>query len=622
VSTGGQHSFPGTGIDLFLKNGATYPDGEVVAFQLNSPPDRQPDSLSLVPRSGYFILNNYGSNKTFTVPDSIRFNGGNIDAAHGTADFNLYSRPSGAWGNTWAWPISRSTGFNYLPGNSTITFGTGNNITGFGQFALSALAVKADTVAGKCLQMDGSTTSIDVGKVNINSNNFSISCWIKPDRLQNALTQLLGHGMYGDSSYYAGFGLGFTWQGGASNLELGYTDNLVKWGNISGLIADTTAWNFVVLTYSPTGVKIYLNGVPATVKNGPMPVIDLSQSPFYVNRDIHGQRAGYKGAIDEIKFYNYALSQNEVREKMHLIQSNAPAETGLLKYFQFNQYNSATGIVPDIMSDFKAYIPNGSFLTASTAPVASGSVFRKPDVNFAGLHEFPGTGIMLVLGNGTLPDGEVVAFQLNSAPDQNPGTFPLVPASKYFIINNYGKNKTFTAPDWMVFSGLNIGSAYNPTDFRLFKRASGALGATWGNELCRSNGFYFSPGNSTVGFTAGSNVTSFGQFALSAPAPARLSVTMPGENSPNDNALATAEFYPNPNKGWGYLNITSPHDNAHVGLYLHDINGNTVYQASEQLSSNKSLFMLNFNALSSGTYILQIRFNTGELITKKVTIVK
>ncbi|WP_143774034.1 T9SS type A sorting domain-containing protein, partial [Niastella vici] len=115
----------------------------------------------------------------------------------------------------------------------------------------------------------------------------------------------------------------------------------------------------------------------------------------------------------------------------------------------------------------------------------------------------------------------------------------------------------------------------------------------------------------------------FGQFAISAPvAHSRLDVATPVNATPANKVSTNVEFYPNPNKGWGFLSITSPHDNAHVGLYLHDINGNTVYQASEQLSSNKSLFMLNFNALSSGTYILQIRFNTGELITKKVTIVK
>ncbi|WP_143773964.1 LamG-like jellyroll fold domain-containing protein, partial [Niastella vici] len=287
-------------------------------------------------------------------------------------------------------------------------------------------------------------------------------------------------------------------------LELAYTDNLVKWGNTSGLIADSTAWNFVVLTYSPTGVTIYLNGVPSTFNSGPMPVIDLSQSAFFVNRDIHGQGASYHGAIDEIKFYNYALSQNEVREKMHLIQSNAPAETGLLKYFQFNQYNSAAGTVPDLMSDFKAIIPGSAFITASTAPVASGSVFRKPDVSTGGQHSFPGTGIDLFLKNGaTYPNGEVVAFKLNSPPDTKPDGLSLAPRSNYFIINNYGSNKAFTAPDSIRFSSGNIDAAHGIADFNLYSRASGAWGDTWASQISRSTGFKSVSGNSTITFGTG-----------------------------------------------------------------------------------------------------------------------
>ncbi|WP_158085162.1 hypothetical protein, partial [Niastella vici] len=66
-------------------------------------------------------------------------------------------------------------------------------------------------------------------------------------------------------------------------------------------------------------------------------------------------------------------------------------ETGLLRYFQFNQYNSANFELPDIVSDFITYIPR-SFIAASTAPVATGRMFRKPDVNTGGQHSFPGTG--------------------------------------------------------------------------------------------------------------------------------------------------------------------------------------------------------------------------------------
>jgi hypothetical protein len=359
-----------------------------------------------------------------------------------------------------------------------------------------------------------------------------------------------------------------------------------------------------------------------------MPVIDLSQHPFYVNRDIHAQGGAYKGAIDEIKFYDYPLSQEEVREKMHLIQKYPALENGLLKYFQFNQYNGSTGKVPDLMSDFEATVPNTSFITASTAPVATGKVFRKPDVSTAGVHSFPGTGIDLILkSSATYPNGEVVAFRLNAAPDQNPGTFPLVPASNYFIINNYGSNKTFTAPDLIQFTGLNVEEPiYGPTDFRLYTRATGASGNTWGNELSHAAGFGFMAGNSSLIFLADNNVTTFGQFALSATSAQNRSFSdMASELNtvPNDDASPTVEFYPNPNKGWGYLNISSSHSNGHVTLYLNDMNGHTVYQTSEQLrDGDKTSLMLNLSGLSSGIYILHVRFNSGELITKKVTVVK
>jgi hypothetical protein len=309
---------------------------------------------------------------------------------------------------------------------------------------------------------------------------------------------------------------------------------------------------------------------------------------------------------------------------MHLIQSNAAAETGLLKYFQFNQYDSVTGIVHDVAGSYAAMVP-ANLITVSTAPVATGKMFRKSNVNTGGQHSFPATGIDLFLKNGaTYPNGEVVAFQLNSPPDKKPDAQLLVPRYHYFIINNYGSNKTFTEVDSIRFSGLDIAAAtYTVSDFRMYKRSSGAWGSTWSSDVRRAVRYGYAPGNSSITFNAQSNVTSFGQFAISAPAAAPLAVAPPVKVLQMSHVTTNMEFYPNPNKGWGCLTITSPHNNTHVNLYLHDINGNTVYQASEQLNgSNKNMLMLNLNALKSGTYILQIRFNTGELITKKVTIVK
>jgi len=93
-------------------------------------------------------------------------------------------------------------------------------------------------------------------------------------------------------------------------------------------------------------------------------------------------------------------------------------------------------------------------------------------------------------------------------------------------------------------------------------------------------------------------------------------------NQPNKVAFGV-EFFPNPNKGWGYLNITSPKTKGPVLVTLQDVNGNIVYHTAEQLSGgDKTSLLLVFNALPSGAYILNIRFNTGEVLTKKLVIVK
>ncbi|PZF71906.1 LamG-like jellyroll fold domain-containing protein [Taibaiella soli] len=372
-----------------------------------------------------------------------------------------------------------------------------------------------DTVAGKSLKMNGSNTTVSLGKVNINSNTFSMSCWFRPYGNQSSFSQLLSHDKYGVSPN--GFGIGFTFNGYTSNLKLCYTDSMVTWGNNSGLVADSTKWNFVVLTYSPTGVKMYLNGVAANVNTRSMPAIDLSQSPFYVNFDANqGQGSRYNGEIDEIKFYNYTLSQDEVRTKMHLIQNPALAETGLLKYVQFNQYDSVAGTVYDVAGGYNCTIPGSSFITTSTAPVATGVAYKLAGINAGGQYTFNGTGIDLFLKTGaTYPNGDLVGFRLFSGPDQNPDARPIVPANNYFIISNYGSNSTFTAPDSIRFNNLNItSSAQNAGSFKMFKRSSTAYGPTWGAELDSADAFYYNPAGSSIVFSTNNNVSSFSQFVF------------------------------------------------------------------------------------------------------------
>ncbi len=476
----------------------------------------------------------------------------------------------------------------------------------------------ADTVAGKCLQLNGTNQTINLGVANINSNNFSISCWAQPGGLQSSFAQLISHNLYPGSGGY-GFGFGFIFNGYTPNLTLCYTDSIVGYGNTSSLVCDSTKWNYIVLTYSPTGVIMYLNGIPDTLKNSPMPVIDLSQSPFQANFDDHpGQGSKYNGKIDEVKFYNYALSQSEVREKMHLITDPA-SETGLIKYFQFNQFDVLTGNLFDVKGNFITFVPAANIVT-STAPVSSGRVYRNPSVNTAGLNAFTAADVNLSLpAAGTYPDGEVVAFHLFSNPDTKPDTRAAVPG--YFIINNYGLNTTFTHPDSLKFSRLNITHpVYTAGDFKLFSRATGDFGNTWSAELDSAATLNYVHGSSSLTWKNNSYITSFNsQFIIVNND--STSATNTGTIKPNTDKWLISDLYPNPANDWCKINIHAPVSVPVSAIFrITDIKGADILKFSERLNKGDNTIMMRLPALAAGTYMVGIEIPGKDAEYRKLTI--
>lgn len=409
-----------------------------------------------------------------------------------------------------------------------------------------------EKVAGKSLVVSGTNTPTIIGTANINSNTFSLSCWIKPKGNQKSFAQLITHNPYPGSTY--GFGLGFTYSGYTPNLRLNYTDNIVNYNNYSSLTADSTKWNFVVLTYSPTGVIIYLNGVPETVNSNAMPVIDLSTSPFYINKDIHNQAGYYNGEIDEVKIYNYTLTQNEVRLKMHLIQKTGTAETGLLKYMQFNEYDANTSAVYELVDGNQSALTSAAALAVSTAPIATGTSYLQPGSNTGGHYSFTATGVdMYFPSTGTYPNGDLVAFRLSSLPDSLADTNIPVPENEYFIVNNFSTNISSTPLQKIAFSKLPINSgAYTASDFNLYKRVPTAFyGTEWGNKLGTANNFiYGANGNSILEFT-NSSISSIAQYTLTNSNGLALPVSLISfnlqakNNSIQSNWLATNEVLKN-----------------------------------------------------------------------------
>lgn len=472
----------------------------------------------------------------------------------------------------------------------------------------------ADTVAGKCLDTKDNIKELSIGTVNLNSNTFSISCWIKPNGNQKYLSQILSHyGCPGSTGH--GFGLGFTLSGYTPNLKLCYTDDIVNHSNTSSLYCDSTQWNYVVLTYSPTGVRIYLNGIGEDVHSGPMPALDFSQEPFFLNADIHHRGTYVNAQIDEVKFYNYTLNQNEVREKMHLIQKNGRFETGLIKYIQFNRYDPITETLYDIVQGNKIDIPSTNIIT-STAPVATGNFSRLTNVNKGGLHHFANADIKLYLpGTGTYPNGEMVGFHLYSGPDQNPDKRATTP--EYFIVNNYGVNKLFTQPDSIRLSNLKINTPwYKAGNFKLFKRGSTMFGATWGSEIDSAKSIWYKKDSSSLLWGANSKLTSLGQMVIVNHKVIPLSIANPILQT---ETAEISEIYPNPTSDWAKLDVYTK-TQRQISIRVLDIYGVSVCSMVDVVMDGKNTLMIKLPPLARGNYIVTIRLQGEMQVNRKLTI--
>ncbi len=475
-----------------------------------------------------------------------------------------------------------------------------------------------DTVAGLCIQLNKTSQTVNLGTANINSNNFTISAWIQPKGLQSSFSQIVSHPAYPGSNGY-GFGFGFTFSGYTPNLKLCYTDSMVNYGNSSTLICDSTKWNYVVLTYSPNGVVIYLNGVGDTVNSySPMPVINLSLAPFMLNYDVHnGQGSKFNGKIDEVKIFNYALSQSEVREKMHLITDPA-TEPGLVKYYQFNQYDQMSGSLYDVKNNFSVTVPSANIVT-STAPVATGVVYRDSTVNSAGLNDLSAAHVKLHLPTGgTYPNGEVVAFHLNSNPDTKPDARPIVKG--YFVLNNYGTNPTFTTPDSIVLSKLRIlYPGYHAGDFRLYKRATGDFGNTWGAELDSACTLNYAATGSSLTWKATSGVTSFNsQFVIVNDDTTHYNT---GIVNANKNNITISDAYPNPCREWLKLDIGLAGISAASATFtITSETGTVITRLQDRLDQKTNTELIHLPKLATGIYFVTTEIAGAETATRKFLV--
>ncbi len=308
-----------------------------------------------------------------------------------------------------------------------------------------------DTVAGKCLKINGDYKIVSIPKIARlkDATSATFMCWIRLADQQEWFTQLVSNW-----SSNAQFGFGFAFQGYIPTVNLTFSWNNVPYWLTSPFDLELNKWIHVAMTIEPTKVTLYKDGIP-WVYNGDFSNFDLSSTPFEIGGPVYGQGGSFNGEMEEFKIFKKALSQDEIREQMHLINKNPGSD--LVLYYQFNETNPA--LVYDKSGQSHGLNGSGQLIT-SNAVIATG-VSDRISINSIGTTSFTKSGLSLKFPNGggtNLPNGEMVVSRLYTSPFGKPNTASQI-SSHYWVIENWGSNNSFTGLSDIGFYNSGISNS-------------------------------------------------------------------------------------------------------------------------------------------------------------------
>ncbi|MES2331495.1 MAG: LamG-like jellyroll fold domain-containing protein [Bacteroidota bacterium] len=196
------------------------------------------------------------------------------------------------------------------------------------------------TVAPKAsgLNFDGADDIVVIpNSPQFNTNEFSIEAWIYPTGSATVIQNVASKSSNSDNTGYKFPKTQDNWSSFAFELNINHS-----WITLTAPIPGTgiNRWNHVAATFDGYFMRIYLNGALVAVQevNG---TVTMNSNPLTLGNQ-QGRAEYYKGKVDELRFWNRAVSQCEIINNMQTCELNGANngianQTALGAYYRFNQ---------------------------------------------------------------------------------------------------------------------------------------------------------------------------------------------------------------------------------------------------------------------------------------------
>jgi hypothetical protein len=203
-------------------------------------------------------------------------------------------------GNPWSFSTGRLVGWWKLDEmKGSVTADAADSHTG----TLVGDATWAEGVAGGALQLDGQGDYVDLGTgpdFDI-ADRITVAAWIKVTAFDVDWQAIIAKG---DTAWRLSRDQG-------NNLHFGCTGVWPEWvrGNVG---VNDGRWHHVAGTYDGSELRLYVDGkLDASAKT--QGAVNVNAYPVYIGENAEHPGRGWHGLIDDVRLYNYALSDVEIK---------------------------------------------------------------------------------------------------------------------------------------------------------------------------------------------------------------------------------------------------------------------------------------------------------------------
>jgi hypothetical protein len=279
------------------------------------------------------------------------------------------------------------------------------------------------------------------------TNHYTIEVWVRFNNLSN-LVSIINKKNASNNGYYL-------MKDGKKLLFNGM--------ETEDLPINTTDWYHIAVVAHDKQKHLYLNGVEQKLDGDNLETF-TNDSPLFIGFD-EDTGSYFDGELDEIRIWNVARSQFDLRENMHLVLTGL--EAGLIAYYQCNESESDAQILRDALGINHGEVQNDIERIVSKANVGRGKS-QTILINNSGDYDFEDTGCSLNFWE--IPDGDIVVSRIEGVPPGNnipqPNTTVKKVYSKhYWVINNFGIKKDVQVLPTFILGengmSLNITEALN-----------------------------------------------------------------------------------------------------------------------------------------------------------------